>query len=335
MKRRLLSALGSCLLLVVIIFAVYRMFPLYLYTVWPATSQFFKNSRFSQSLTQTLEPIIPQTTPLGLFEKINQYRQNQNLPLFKQDPDICTAVNPVGNQPTTGSADTVFGVCPLCSSASIITISKYATTNMLLARLLEEPVTQKTLNDNRLTQLCINDHDGTLALLFARRKDSAAPTSTKKVVTTQKIIPIPTAAPTAFSEDQLWQALAVYRQAQKRTILARDEKFCAYARKRVEDQITMMSTTAPAAYPNPDKYPLDAHRSFASDAESGYAFDVTGAGHLAENLAYYPNAQSATHIIEWGWDSSTEGHREAQLSNDWTKACISGKAGFYVAIFGN
>ena len=41
---------------------------------------------------------------------------------------------------------------------------------------------------------------------------------------------------------------------------------------------------------------------------------------------------TATQIIEWGWDSSTP-HRNAQLSNDWTHACVSGRFPFYVGIF--
>jgi uncharacterized protein YkwD len=95
-----------------------------------------------------------------------------------------------------------------------------------------------------------------------------------------------------------------------------------------------MQSTKPQEYPVPDKYPLDAHAGFAADADSGYVFEITGKNYVAENLAYWPSAQAATHVIEWGWDSSTEGHREAQLSNDFTHACITGQEGFYVAIFG-
>jgi len=111
---------------------------------------------------------------------------------------------------------------------------------------------------------------------------------------------------------------------------------CLYAQKRLQDHLTLIEKkTPPADYPNPDKYPLDSHQGFSVDAQSGYAFDVTQTQKLAENLAYFPNAQTATQIIEWGWDTSTEGHREAQLSNDYSKACLWGEAGFYVAIFGS
>ena len=86
-------------------------------------------------------------------------------------------------------------------------------------------------------------------------------------------------------------------------------------------------------YKNPDKYPLDAHAGFERDGDSGYLFEVTGFNAVAENLAYWPSAEYPNQVIEWGWDTSTEGHREAQLSDEYSHACLAGGDGFYVAIF--
>lgn len=136
---------------------------------------------------------------------------------------------------------------------------------------------------------------------------------------------IPTLPP-HISEDQLMQSLLDYRQSQNRTHLVKEESLCVYARKRVEEHH--------ARYLNlkSDEKPLDSHAGFERDAANESVFKETNFPALAENLAYLPGYATATQIIEWGWDSSLP-HRNAQLSNDWTHACISGRFPFYVGIF--
>jgi hypothetical protein len=280
--------------------------------------------RYSKDLTQAIKPFITQTSPDQLFTKINQYRQSLNLSPLVSDTSICPQ-----------SASPSANACPSCTHAIYLTVTKYAPANQVMNRLIEEPSVNQTLTNPQINSVCITTREDNLSLLLASRVTVKGSATKTAAITRQHLQPKPTSAPTTLTEDQLWQALVIYREAQKRSSLSRDDKFCTYARKRVQDQISMMQTVKQADYPNQEKYPLDAHQGFIKDADSGYAFDVTGANHLAENLAYYPNAQTATQIIEWGWDTSTEGHREAQLSNDWTKACLSGADGFYVAIFGS
>lgn len=141
--------------------------------------------------------------------------------------------------------------------------------------------------------------------------------------TKTKIAPIP---PPHISEDQLMQALLDYRQAQNRTHLVKEESLCVYARKRVEEHHARYLTL------KPDEKPLDSHAGFERDAANESVFKETNFPALAENLAYLPQYATATQIIEWGWDSSSP-HRNAQLSNDWTHACVSGRFPFYVGIF--
>lgn len=140
-----------------------------------------------------------------------------------------------------------------------------------------------------------------------------------------KTIKSPTPPP-HISEDQLWQALLDYRQAQNRTHLVKEESLCVYARKRVEEHQARYLTLGP------DDKPLDSHAGFERDAANETIFKDTNFPALAENLAYLPGYATATQIIEWGWDSSTP-HRNAQLSNDWTHGCIAGRFPFYVGIF--
>ena len=140
--------------------------------------------------------------------------------------------------------------------------------------------------------------------------------------------PLPPTPPPTISEDELYSALQDYRTANGRTHLVFEENLCVYARKRVDEHLNRLETLGP------DDKPLDAHAGFQRDADSGELFKVTDMKAVAENLAYLPAYTTATQIVEWGWDTSTT-HRNAQLSNDWTHVCLSGKYPFYVGIFGH
>lgn len=331
MKYRFVYELPLLVLIFIVVYSLYVLIPPHLAASWPVAAAFLNRYHLTAMVNQTIEPYVPLTSPEQLTSKINQYRQAQALPPLTSDAAICqTAIQ--GNDI---SEKDIFSSCRDCSHATVISISKYAQPNMILARLLEESTTQAAIIDPNASILCISDRGDNLSLLFARQKEISQVTPKPAAIVKRTLSPAPTSSPTSFSESELWSALTIYRQAQGKPNLEQDEKLCQYARKRVNDQITMMASTKKADYPNQEKYPLDAHQGFAQDADSGYAFDVTGVNHLAENLAYYPGAQAAIHIIEWGWDTSTEGHRETQLSTEFTKACISGGSGFYVAIFGN
>jgi len=318
--------LASLVLFIAIIFLSVKLWPNSLFAHWPFSSSLLEKFKISQIVRQKVETYIPITTPDELAKKINQYRATEGLSAFITDPVTCKATGSLENQELNQNA--VFGVCPSCTHAALLTIGKYAYPNQILSSLLAEDSAAKIMNDPQLTHLCIQEKNDVLNLFLARISNTTTSTKPAPVITN-----VPS-NPTNFSESQLWQALVDYRHAHKKPDLLLNENLCIYARKRVDDHITKMNTDAPETYPVPEKYPLDAHSGFARDAESGYAFEVTGMNALAENLAYWPNAQSANHVIEWGWDTSTEGHREAQLSVDYNHACLSGKDGFYVAIFG-
>lgn len=135
----------------------------------------------------------------------------------------------------------------------------------------------------------------------------------------------PTLPPT-IAEAELWLALSSYRQAHQMNSLVLEEPLCVYARGRVRElEERLLTLTA-------NDSPLDAHAGFKRDADSKKLFNDTGFPAVAENLAYLPKYITATEIIEWGWDSSSS-HRDTQLSNDWTHACIAGTFPFYVGIF--
>lgn len=158
------------------------------------------------------------------------------------------------------------------------------------------------------------------------RRLQVSPTPTPSP-TPYSLLPTPPPPPT-ISEADLYNALRDYRTSNGRTHLVLEENLCLYSRKRVEEHRNRLETLGP------DEKPLDAHAGFQRDADSGELFKITDMKAVAENLAYLPAYTTATQIVEWGWDSSTA-HRDAQLSNDWTHVCLSGKYPFYVGIFGH
>jgi len=130
---------------------------------------------------------------------------------------------------------------------------------------------------------------------------------------------------TTISEQELWNALVAVRQANKRNDIQKDERLCVYARKRVAQHLERLKTIPPG------QNPLDHHEGFINDPNK---WSQTGFSRLSENLAYTPGYTSAAQIIEWGWDQSP-GHKENQLSNQHSHACIVGTHPFYVTIFGS
>ena len=139
--------------------------------------------------------------------------------------------------------------------------------------------------------------------------------------------PTPTPTLVVISEDELWQALIIYRQTHQKPDLQRNQKLCDYARFRAQELLERLKNLSE------DESPLDNHAGFTRDTESGKAFEETGFRVLAENLSFDPPATNATQIIEWGWDTSTP-HRESLLDKEMTYGCIAGQQPIYVAILG-
>ena len=138
----------------------------------------------------------------------------------------------------------------------------------------------------------------------------------------------------AISSDAVFTALNNYRESHGVHKLQSNEHLCAYAQKRVQDLVVLGT--------------LDNHegfkRDFANPENLPVAIRNYGGKKVAENLAYQHCknmttgdsfiAQTGTAVIEWCFDSSTAGHREAQLSREFSHACVANDKGFFVIIFG-
>lgn len=135
-------------------------------------------------------------------------------------------------------------------------------------------------------------------------------------------------------DNEVFAALNSYRAQHQIPQLVEDKNLCLYAEKRATDLATYGS--------------LDGHAGFKADFADLTSLPIGirnySGGSIGENLAsqFCLNsttkvpftASTGTSLIEWCFDSSTSGHREAQLNPKYTAACIRHAANMYVVIFG-
>ncbi len=167
-----------------------------------------------------------------------------------------------------------------------------------------------------------------LGLEFAKKPASSSQTTQPKASVSPKIEFPP------ISNEEVFNALNSYRQSHGVHNLNVNGDLCLYAEKRVQDLLAFGT--------------LDNHEGFKKDFEDQNNLpkpirDYPGT-QVAENLAYQHCknmttgdsfiAQTGTALIEWCFDSSTMGHREAQLNTDFNDACVRSAQGMFVVIFG-
>ena len=117
------------------------------------------------------------------------------------------------------------------------------------------------------------------------------------------------------TRDELFAAVNDYRKAHGLNTLTSNSTICDIAQKRAQEQVANGG--------------LDNHAGFNKYGESQNEFI-----HLGEVL-YGGQALSGVHIVEFGWDRSLTGHREALQNPSWQIGC-GGIAGFYAAfVFAN
>ncbi|MCA9369429.1 hypothetical protein KC721_03955, partial [Candidatus Woesebacteria bacterium] len=137
-----------------------------------------------------------------------------------------------------------------------------------------------------------------------------------------------------FSDDAVLEALNAYRATHGVHELNLNSNLCTYAEKRANDLIAHGG--------------LDNHAGFIADfdaEEPPVGIADYGGGSFGENLAsqYCVNgttgetifAEHPTQLIEWCFDSSQKGHREAQLSKEYQDVCVRHGNNMYVVIFGH
>lgn len=150
--------------------------------------------------------------------------------------------------------------------------------------------------------------------------------------TPQSSIPPAPAVP-ELSDDEVIAALNAYRRSHSREPLRVNPHLCTYAQKRVGDLVAFGG--------------LDGHAGFRADfaqSEPPIGIREYDKPSIGENLAHQHCrnmqtgepffAETGTALIEWCFDSSTAGHREAQLSRKFSDVCVRHGERMYVVIFG-
>lgn len=137
-----------------------------------------------------------------------------------------------------------------------------------------------------------------------------------------------------ISNQSILDALNLYRSDHKVHPLVEDARLCQYAEKRVKDLVAFGSLDEHAGF----------KKDFADPNNLPEPIKAYPGGAIGENLAYQfcRNmttgdsfiAQTATALIEWCFDSSTKGHREAQLNSRYNAVCARHQDGYFVIIFG-
>jgi uncharacterized protein YkwD len=219
--------------------------------------------------------------------------------------------------------------------------------NTLLGPTLEDDVVgiwlgsaddRRTLFEEDFTEIglatkIVDDGNGIFGLVvqILAKPQSQSGSGTQNTV---KILATPIVFP-EISNQSVLDALNTYRSVHGARQLSEHPNLCQYAEKRVQDLVAFGG--------------LDNHEGFKRDFEDPENIpqsirDYPG-NQIAENLAYQycKNmttgdsfiAETGTALIEWCFDSSTAGHREAQLDNDFRNACVRQANNLYVIIFGN
>lgn len=117
------------------------------------------------------------------------------------------------------------------------------------------------------------------------------------------------------THDELFTAINTYRRGHGLGEVSRSDTLCAIAQKRADEQLALGK--------------IDGHAGFAK-----YAQDQRDFSYLTEVLFGGGQPQSGVHIVEFGWDQSLTGHKEAIQDRTMSHGC-GGIAGYFAAfIFG-
>lgn len=165
-------------------------------------------------------------------------------------------------------------------------------------------------------------------LEFAKKPAAAVQVSQPKQQTAPKTVFPP------ISNEEVVAALNSYRAVHGAQSLNINDNLCTYAEKRVGDLVAF------GTLDNHDGFKND----FADPNNLPEAIRNYSGSKIAENLAFQHCknmttgenfiAQTGTAIIEWCFDSSTMGHKEAQQNKEFSDVCVRNAQGMFVVIFG-
>lgn len=180
-----------------------------------------------------------------------------------------------------------------------------------------------------LTETKNNGQIGVTVQLLGKQQTN---TNTKKQVTqNQAVVPPAKEIP----DNEVIEALNSYRKSHGLYALKTHPLLCEYAEKRAQDLKKAGGLDGHAGFQkdfaDQDNLPVG-----ISDYPKGSKFTENLAHQYCKNMTTGESfvAQTGVALIEWCFDSSTKGHREAQLSNESENVCVRHADNMYVVIFG-
>ncbi len=286
-----------------------------------------------------------------ILNEINTYRQARNIEPLNLNSELSLAANIVlQNSRAANFAD--FSNFDPNEIKAVLKESGYqyaeVSNNFLIGPMTAKAVLESWLANDQESDLLVNhkfkdiglasdsfvDSDGQVrgVIIQFLGKPGQINSDPKMVVNNQaKNI----ASAREIPDDEVINALNIYRQAHRLPDYKVNEHLCTYAEKRAQDLV---------AYGG-----LDAHAGFLRDSANPENSPVGLSEYprgrqIGENLAYQSCrnmttgdsfiAETGTALIEWCFDSSTKGHREAQLSRVYKNVCVRHADRMYVVIFG-
>lgn len=260
-----------------------------------------------------------------MSEQINSFRKHTKLPALEYNQLLCPSAQYAVQQLDKGEQlDDILQYCPDCLSLRLIAVEGT----------YEEEEVFNNMKEKYKDDLQASEKN---MCLIAQHDQLSIAIGTLKSATSEQVTSTPISHASSISyrdipDQEVVEAINMYRASHGVHQLIIDQNLCAYAQKRVGDLIAHGG--------------LDHHEGFKKDFENNAIPDPISSysgGGIGENLAHqycYRGAgedvvaNTGTALIEWCFDSSTAGHREAQLNPSYNAVCVRHGEHMYVVIFG-
>lgn len=273
--------------------------------------------------------------PTEVIAEINQARIDQGVTPVQHNPAFCTTAQIALNELLTDGAFTsTVELCPGCSKQVIVSLTGTYNEREIITELLSSHAQDLLAPDVNSVCVVAESNSTVISIGSTQGTNNSLNTNTNSTIQpSQQIIYVTPTQPVLreIPDQEVFDALNQYRAVHKVPQLVLNNNLCTYAQKRTQDLV--------------ENGGLDAHEGFKRDFENGnvpVGIKEYGGGRIGENLAHqycYRGvrqviANTGTALIEWCFDSSTAGHREAQLDPQYTAACVRHQQNMYVVIFG-
>lgn len=176
--------------------------------------------------------------------------------------------------------------------------------------------------------------NGTIGVVIQLLGKPQTLSTTQKQTTQKQTTTTPSAV--EIGDMEVVNALNAYRRTHGLYDLNVHPDLCIYAQKRADDLRAAGGLDGHAGFQadfeDPDNLPVGIR-----DYPKGRKIGENLAHQFCRNMTTGESfiAQTGTSLIEWCFDSSTKGHREAQLSTEFKNVCVRHADSMYVVIFGS